>query len=272
MLDAFLDMGDEKVAPHLVEALTHRHVAVRTKATEVISQLALTGKIDPARTIVWLLRSRDTNVRRIAIEIARKVGDKSGELTPKLLAFLRDEDWWVRERVMDAVVEMGGATLARHLVEVLADESDVIRRFAVGGLVRLRDARTIGSLVRAAMNDPDWWVREQAIEAIALIKDKRAIPYVIEILQRHPEQRLMCIQALGALEAGEAAPYVAPFVVDDDPDVRLAAVQCLAAVDARDQAEALAQLESDPVFRVRSAARELLSRWSMAVGTARTSR
>jgi twitching motility protein PilT len=262
VLEAFLEIGDEIVAPHLVEALADRHVAIRTRASEVISQLALGGKIDPARTIVWLLRSRDTNVRRLATEIARTVGDKSGELTPKLLGLLRDEDWWVRERVMDAVVELGGPALARHLVEFLADASDVIRRFAVGGLVRLKDPRTIGSLVRAAMSDADWWVREQAIEAIALIKDKRATPYVIEILQRHPEQRLMCIQALGALEAAESAPYVAPFVADDDPDVRLAAIQCLAAVDGRDQAAAVAQLEADPVFRVRSAARELHSRWN----------
>ncbi|HEY2514717.1 MAG TPA: HEAT repeat domain-containing protein, partial [Polyangiaceae bacterium] len=132
VLDAFAAIGDEKVVPHLVEALTHRHIAVRTKATEVISQLALAGKIDVARTIVWLLRSRDTNVRRIATELVKKVGDRSGELTPKLLVFLRDEDWWVRERVMDALVEMAGAALARHLVEYLNDPSDVIRRFAIG--------------------------------------------------------------------------------------------------------------------------------------------
>ena len=263
VLDAYLTMGDEKVVPHLVDALTHRHIAIRTRATEVISQLAIAGKVDAARTIVWLLRSRDLNVRRIATEIARKVGDKSGELTPKLLAFLRDEDWWVRERVMDALVEMAGATLARHLVEVLGDPSDVIRRFAVGGLVRLKDARTIGSLVRAAMSDSDWWVREQAIEAIAVIKDPRAIPYVIEILQRHEDQRLMCINALAALGAVDAGPYVAPFVTDDDPDVRLASVQCLAAIDARAQADALKQLELDPVFRVRTAARELLARWNV---------
>ena len=247
VLDAFFAIGDEKVVvPHLVDALTHRHIAIRTKATEAISQLAVAGKIDTAHTIVWLLRSRDTNVRRIATELVKRVGDKSGELTPKLLGFLRDEDWWVRERVMDALVEMAGATLARHLVEYLSDPSDVIRRFAIGGLVRLKDPRTIGTFVRAAMNDEDWWVREQAIEAIAELKDKRAIPYVVEILQRHPEQRLMCIQALHALEAAEAAPHVAPFVVDDDPDVRLAAVQCLAAIDGRDQAEVLEAARSRP--------------------------
>ena len=113
------------------------------------------------------------------------------------------------------------------------------------------------------MNDEDWWVREQAIEAVALIKDKRAIPYVIEILQRHPDQRLMCINALAALEAADSAPYVAPFVTDDDPDVRLAAIHCLAAIDGRAEGEALRQLEVDPIFRVRSAARELLARWGL---------
>ncbi len=265
VLDAFAGLADEKVVPHLVEALTHRNVAVRTKASEVISQLALAGKIDLARTIVWLLRSRDLNVRRLATEMVKKVGpEKSGELTPKLLAFLRDEDWWVRERVMDALVEMAGATLARHLVEYLNDPSDVIRRFAIGGLSRLKDPRTIGSFVRTSMNDPDWWVREQAIEAIAELKDKRAVPYIIEILQRHPEQRLMCIHALKALEATDAAQHVAPFLGDDDADVRLAAVECLGAFDARSYGAMLTQLDNDPVFKVRSAAREIRGRWNIA--------
>ncbi len=263
VLDAFFAIGNELVVPHLVDALSHRHIAIRTKATEAISQLAVAGKIDAAHTIVWLLRSSDANVRRIATELIKKVGDRSGELAPKLLGFLRDEDWWVRERVMDALVELAGGTLARHLVDVLNDPSDVIRHFAVGGLVRLKDPRTIGSFVRTSMNDTDWWVREQAIDALAQLKDKRAVPYVIEILQRHPDQRLTCIVALGALEATEAGPYVSPFVTDDDPDVRLAAVHCLAAIDARSEAEALAALDDDDVFRVRSAARELLARWNM---------
>jgi twitching motility protein PilT len=261
VLDAFASMGDENVVPYLVEALTHRHISIRTKATEVISQLATAGRIDSARTIVSLLRARDLNVRRMATELIKKVGDRTGELAPQLLGFLRDEDWWVRERVMDALVDMAGATLARHLVEYLNDPSDVIRRFAVGGLVRLKDPRTIGTLVRAAMNDDDWWVREQAIEAVASMKDKRAIPYIIEILQRHPEQRLMCITALTTLEANEASAYVAPFAADEDPDVRFATVKCLAAIDGRDQVEVLKQLSEDLVFRVRNAARELLARW-----------
>ncbi len=272
VLEAYAEIGDEKVVPHLVEALSHRHISVRTKATEVISQLAVNGKIDAARTIVWLLRSRDTNVRRIATEIVKRVGDKSGELTPKLLGFLRDEDWWVRERVMDALVEMAGTTLARHLIEVLQDPSDVIRRFAVGGLVRLKDPRTIGSLVRSAMSDTDWWVREQAILAIATIRDKRAVPYVLEILQRHPEQRLVCLQALRDLEANEAVAYVAPLIADEDADVRLAAVQCVGAFDARDQAPLLEELEVDPAFRVRTAARELLTRWNMTTAGAEDKR
>jgi twitching motility protein PilT len=263
ILDAFAAIGDDKVLPHLVEALTHKNITVRAKAGEVISGLAVAGKIDSARTIIWLLRSRDPNVRRMATEIAKKVGDPKGDLTPKLLGFLRDEDWWVRERVMDQLVETSGATLARHLVEYLTDPSDVVRRFAIGGLVRLKDPRAIGTFVRVAINDTDWWVREQSIEAIADLQDKRAIPYVLEILARHTEQRLMCIQALHKLGATDAAAHVVPFLQDDDADVRLAAVQCLGAIDARDQAEGLTALDADPIYRVRAAAREVLARWNL---------
>ena len=264
VIDALAGIADEKVVPYLVEALTHRNVAVRTRASEVISQLAAAGKTDAARTIVWLLRSRDENVRRLAIDLLRKAGDKVAELAPSILGFLRDEDWWVRERVLDTLVELAGPSLARHLVEYLNDPSDVIRRFAIGGLARLKDPRTIGSFVRTAMNDPDWWVREQAVEAIAELKDKRAIPYIIEILQRHPEQRLTCIQALKALDATDATAQVAPFLADDDADVRLATVECLGAFDARSYAPMLTQLDNDPVFKVRSAAREVRTRWNVA--------
>ncbi len=267
VLEAAAAIGDEKVLDLLAMALTHRSAPVRAKASEVLSQLAIAGKIDSAQTVVWLFRSRDPGVQRLAAEIIEKAGqsaEQSSELAPRLLALLRTEDWWVRERVMDSLVAtMPGPVLARHLAPYLNDERDVIRRFAIAGLSRLRDPRTIGSFVRTALNDADWWVREKAIEAIAELADKRAIPYILEILQRHPEQRLVSIQALRALQASEASEHVAPFLADDDADVRLAAIECLGALDAQAHGPALRALENDKVFRVRTAARELIQRWKV---------
>ena len=49
----------------------------------------------------------------------------------------------------------------------MSDPSDVVRRFAVEVLARLHDPDAAGLLVRTAMLDADWWVRERAVEALA---------------------------------------------------------------------------------------------------------
>jgi len=87
-------IGNDQILPLVVGALTFAKIDVRTRAAEVLTNLALAGKVDLARTILWLLRSKDVNVRRMAVDISKKVGDPTGELAPRLLRYLRDEDWW----------------------------------------------------------------------------------------------------------------------------------------------------------------------------------
>ena len=45
-------------------------------------------------------------VRRAAVELVNRVGDPRVISAPRLLKYLRDEDWWVRERTLDALIEM----------------------------------------------------------------------------------------------------------------------------------------------------------------------
>jgi twitching motility protein PilT len=199
----------------------------------------------------------------MAVEVARQVVDRGNTLWPRLIAMLRDEDWWVRERVMDALAEMAGEQLTRYLVGLLDDGSDVIRRFAIGALARIRDPKSLGALVRCAQNETDWWVREQAVQTIAELGDARAIPYLIELMGRAPESRYACVEALRALRAKEAVPRVVELLLDDDPDVRLACVRYLGEVDAREHAGPVHTLGEDPVARVRAAAKEVLERWAI---------
>jgi twitching motility protein PilT len=266
VLEAAESIGSEDVVPLVVRALSHRQLTVRNKAADVLAKLGQTGKIDPARTIIWLLRSRDVNVRRLAVEIAAKIGDGKGDLAPRLLRFLRDEDWWVRERVLDALVDMAGKSLTQHLVAYLEDPSDVVRRYAVGGLRRLRDPRALGALVRTAMGDEDWWCRELAIEAVADLGDARAVPYLCDILAKEPQARVACLSALGVMKAVDAAHTVAEQLHDADADVRLEAVRCLGALDDSSVSLWLAACESDESIEVRAAARELLLRWALGSG------
>jgi twitching motility protein PilT len=266
VLEAAESIGSEDVVPLVVQALSHKQLPVRTKAADVLAALGQSGKIDPARTIIWLLRSRDVNVRRLAVEIAAKIRDGKGDLAPRLLRFLRDEDWWVRERVIDALVEMSGKALTPHLVEYLKDPSDVVRRYAIGGLRRLADARALGALVRSAMGDEDWWCRELAIEAVAELGDPRAIPYLLDILAKQPQARVACLAALATMKATDTALTVAERLRDDDADVRLEAVRCLGVLDDPSVSLWLAACETDESTEVRLAARELLLRWALAGG------
>jgi twitching motility protein PilT len=257
-------IGNDQVLPLVVSALNLNKIDVRTRAGEVLTTLALAGKVDLARTILWLLRSKDVNVRRMAVDISKKVGDPTGELAPKLLRYLRDEDWWVRERVMDALVSMAGRQLTRHLVGYLQDPSDIVRRYAVDALLRLKDPAALGALVRAAQSDADWWVRERAIEASAAMGDKRVVPYLLDLLSHTPELQRSCVEALQALKAVEAASPIAGLLAEADTDMRLVLIACLAALDDANQAPALMPLLQDGDPRVRKAARELLSHWKVA--------
>ncbi len=257
-------IGTDEVVPMLVDALKHPQLVVRNRAAEALSNLAMQRKIELARTIIWLLRSRDVNVRRMAVELARKVGDASGELTPKLLRFLRDEDWWVRERVADALVEMAGQNLTRHVVDYLSDESDVVRRYAVGFLKRLKDPRALGALVRTAQSDSDWWTREWAIEAMAELNDPRGVPYIAEILQRDAEVRIACLTAMGVLKAHDQAGLVASFLGHPDPETRIEAIKSLGKIGDRNVIPYIEPLAQDPEHRVMMAAQAVLREFDQA--------
>lgn len=262
VLNALEAIATDAVLPPLVDALAHKQIAVRGRAAEVLKQLSMQGKLDVSRTVIWLLRCRDVNVRRMATEIIRSVPD-ADQLWPKLMTVLRDEDWWVRERVMDALLELAGQRLTPHMVPLLADPSDVIRRFAVSVLGRLKDPKALRSLVQTAGQDPDWWVKETAIEAIAAINDARAVPYILQIMGADHDLQPICIQALIEMDAKSAAPQVAPLCAAQSADVRYMAVKCLEKFEAHEHAAAVAKLNDDANPKVRTAARELMARWKI---------
>ncbi len=264
VLEAVEGSGAEAYLPLLVEALSHRDVAIRTRAAHALTTLSKSGKIDAARAIVWLLKSRDVNVRRLAAEVANSVGDRDGTLAPRLLQSLRDHDWWVRERVLDALVDMNAAAVTRHLVkDYLTDPSSVVRRFGVSALIRVADVRALGALVRTAQEDVDWLVAELAVEAIGKLGDARAVAYVTNLLGARPELTLACLEALRALKAVDALPEVAELVQHDDADVRVAALGLLFELDDGTHALWAKACESDPSPAVREAAARLLERFDL---------
>lgn len=261
VLDVLEEMGNEEVLPTVAEALEHKQIEVRLRAAKLLENLAQQKKIDIARTLTWLLRSKDTDVKRVAADLAKRIGDPDGTLWPQLLRFLRDEDWWVRERVTDALVEMAGTNLTRHAVGMLDEDSPILRRYAVELLMRLKDPQSLGALVRTAGEDEDWWVAERAVEALGVIGDARAVPYILDFMNREPELRFACVATLAELNDPAAAGPIASLIPDADDELLLPILTALDELNDPQHAEAVMPLTDHLDFELRKRARDLIQRW-----------
>ena len=262
-IESLEHIATEDVLLPLIEAVRDPRMKIRGRAVEALVVLGKSGAVDVARTVIWLLKDRDVNVRRMAAEVTRLVGVQASEITPKLIRFLRDEDWWVRERVMDALIDISGKELSRYLVTFLEDPSPVFRRYAIGALRRIKDPAVLGALVKVAMDDPDWWTREEAISTVGELQDPRAVPYLIRLLQDESNIRFVTIEALIALGAREATPLVGQSLQDDDDNVRAAAVRFLGHFDARAFAGDIAEMKNDSSEAVRLAVRQVSQMWKI---------
>jgi twitching motility protein PilT len=245
----------------VVAALGHPQIAVRNRASEVMSALSRSPHVEVGRTIVWLLRSGDVTTRRMAAEVLKSIQDPHGELWPKLITSLRDDDWWVRETVMQALLELAGTGLSRYMVAWLKDGSDVVRRFALGVLARLKDPDTIAAVVHVARTDTDWWAREKAIEVIAGFKDARALPILVELMQQVPELQLACIDAMRTIDVERARPHLLPLLSSSDADVRLQVLRFVEEQNDPTHKPLVEPLAQDPDPSVQRLARALLVRW-----------
>ena len=252
---------DESAVPLLVEALGLKNPLLRSAAANLLSQLGQEGRADLSRTVLWLLKSRDPDVRRFGVELARSAG-KPDELWPQLVEYLRDEDWWVRERVGDVLVEIAAGSILRPVAQLLSESEPLIRRFGTDMLKRLKSVAALGTLVRAADSDVDWWVREGAVEALGEIGDPRVVPHLVDMITRTPELQVSCLRALGQLKAKSMSPHVAALLSSPDADVRGAALDCLTECEAVSEVPSVQAVLEDSHPRNRVRAREFLLRFA----------
>jgi len=258
------DIGsDDSIAP-LVRLLEHDNIMVRNQASEQLTLLGNAGKIDLARMLVVMMRSPNVNVRRTVVEMISKLEDKDGSLWWKLIRYLRDEDWWVRERVTEVLLQISGPQILGHVIKLLDDQSEIVRRYAVEVLIKLKDKRGLGPLAKAAIQDTDWWVRERAVEALGEMGSPEVGPVLLKILDE-PDYQWVCVEALGKLKVAQAIPKLGQFLYQGDPDFRLAVIQALKQIGHPDIVPYLKPLLQDIHKDIRQAAADILGKFNLTM-------
>ena len=123
------------------------------------------GEIEPGarllQPVVGLLQSSDATIRRAAVRALLQVD--SSESVPALVAAGRDSDAEVRQGIVAAVGEWGGAAASPWIRErLVGDPSPGVRAEAAYRLGTLSDPDTMAALNTAVVKDPDSGVRRWA--------------------------------------------------------------------------------------------------------------
>jgi twitching motility protein PilT len=257
------DQGGEAVLPAFLDTLAADDPAVQRASGDALTRLATRPDVDAAKLFIALLRSPHAHVRRVATQLAGRIRSDD-TLANAVFDEIREEDWWSRERVLEALVELGVPRVGERLMMHLEDPSPLVRRFAIFGLLRLRDPRTLPALLRHSAADDDWWVREQATQAIAELGDPRAIPYLEVLVKERWDLRVAALEALESMQAESVLMGLAELTSDDDPAVVLGMLEILGRLPDGKQASLYVRgcVGADD-GRVAKKARELLEGWQM---------
>ena len=151
--------------------------------------------------LIEVLKDENEYARRAAVEVLNSLGTSKD--IKHLLQVIKDDDWWVRTRAADALGKIGGPTRRRR-----RDRSHPRRgrRSAAGGDrdPESDEGRARRQCLIAATKDKDWWVSERAVDALAEIGSKKAVPTLLELLRLGNARSLPTVDT-SARQAGRRA-------------------------------------------------------------------
>ncbi|HID63368.1 MAG TPA: HEAT repeat domain-containing protein [Anaerolineae bacterium] len=199
-------VGDERAVPHLVRAFGDPSMWVRSEAVKAL------GQIGPAAVphVVQALDDERWEVRELAASALGRIGDQSA--LPHLVQALSDSKDAVRTAAASALGQLGDQRAVPHLVQAL-DSKGKSHWWAGQALGRLG---ALPELVQA-LDDKRSWVREGAVRGLSEIGEE-GIPHLVRALDDASKQvRKRAASILGQRRDKRAIPYL--FQVVKDPDV-----------------------------------------------------
>ncbi len=132
-----------------------------------------------------------------------------GSSSDTVVSGLASENPIVREDMAREAASFDDARVVEALVRALDDPSGEVRRNAIDSLATLRARDAVPSLCDHVERDPSVAVRRAAITALARLGDPRAVPVLVAHLEAHPDAPpLDAIWALGEIGDPGAVPIL----------------------------------------------------------------
>src|SRR6266566_4819898 len=154
-ISALGEMSNLQAVEALIEALKDSDSRVRQTAAATLGQLGYTHAMES------LVAADDTQSALLAVaqqdwDWAVSLG--SAALVP-LVSALTDNKYWVRQRAVTALGQLGDPRALEPLLAALGDRTSGIRQQAATALGQLGDPRALEPLLAALKDNGDRWVR-----------------------------------------------------------------------------------------------------------------
>ncbi|MCX5752792.1 MAG: HEAT repeat domain-containing protein [Candidatus Krumholzibacteria bacterium] len=264
----------------LGDALSDISPEVRAKAAGAL------GKIKDDRSVNMLLELLVSDpvpfVRVKASQALGLIGHPA--VIDYLINILKDPEWWVRVRAVEALEKLGDKAVAA-LLPALEDEDPEVRKRAAMALERIgyvekildeygqpefkgelrkilclvAEAGIIESLGQKLMT-ADRPLKKRIVRILGEARVIEAAGPLLELLRETSEWSLKAriIESLGRIGAKEAIPHLVEHLKDEESWVRKAAVDSLGRLEAHDVTDDIARILDDPSPLAREAALEAL--------------
>lgn len=205
-------LGDRAMIPELITLAenTREPVARRVEALDLLSRFRSIG---PGHFLVPLMRDREPRVRATAAIVSGNAGDRRS--IPTLRDVVRWDDPSLRARAGIALGNLHNPDALDALVDASASRSEDIALGAVLALGELRDPRGVDPLLRALA---DTHLRYRAVFSLGQIGDVRAYDRIVDVAEHDPtdDARANAVLALGMLRDRRALPLLTRRVLAND--------------------------------------------------------
>lgn len=180
------------------------------------------------------------------------------ESVPHIIKLLRDKDFRIRWRTIDALGLLGAKESIPEIIKLLQDENEYVRKTAVSSLGRLGAKETILEITKL-LKDGDAMVRLKTICTLCTLKAKETISEIMKLRKdEHQDVRRYVARALVALGAKEIIPEILEFLKDDNLYVRIDAACILSQIRGKESIPEIVKLLQDDNLYARGCAAILL--------------
>lgn len=257
-----LERMGSRAVPALLEVLHSESNPSKAILAKVVASIARDDDEAPSEAIIEALQlcleATDAQLRQAAVESVSCLAEKQEQLIPHLLPLLQDEDELVRRRAINALVNMGKVAVSPLVATLAGDEVDV-RREAAEALAQMGEAAVSGLCEALESEAPE--VRREAARTLGRIRRfggsaESAVPNLINAL-KHDTTKGAAAFALGEIRGslGITVPVLIDLLSDNDTEVRWWATHALGSI-ARHSAKREETVVADAVLELAAALKD----------------